>query len=74
MAICAGIVPVIVLFYRHVVHANATTVALTFLLAVLLVSTRQLWRRATLLCETMARPGDVDRLRVKLDDLASLRG
>ena len=38
MAICAGIVPVIVLFYRHVVHANATTVALTFLLAVLLVS------------------------------------
>jgi two-component system, OmpR family, sensor histidine kinase KdpD len=37
-AICAGIVPAIVLFYRSVVHANSTTVALTFLLAVLLVS------------------------------------
>jgi two-component system sensor histidine kinase KdpD len=31
-------VPTIVLFYRHVLHVNATTVALTFLLAVLLVS------------------------------------
>lgn len=31
-------VPAIVLFYRLAVHANATTVALTFLLAVLLVS------------------------------------
>ena len=32
------IVPAIVLFYRHGPHANPTTVALTFLLAVLIVS------------------------------------
>ena len=37
-AICAAIVPAVVLFYRTIVHANSTTVALTFLLAVLLVS------------------------------------
>jgi two-component system sensor histidine kinase KdpD len=36
--LCALIVPAIVQFCRHVLHANATTVALTFLLAVLLVS------------------------------------
>ena len=36
--LCALLVPAIVLFYRHGVHANATTVALTFLLAVLVVS------------------------------------
>jgi two-component system, OmpR family, sensor histidine kinase KdpD len=36
--VCAVIVPLIVLFYKHGPHANATTVALTFLLAVLLVS------------------------------------
>ena len=35
---CLGIVPAVVLFYKHGVHANATTVALTFLIAVLLVS------------------------------------
>ena len=35
---CALTVPAIVLFYRLAVHANSTTVALTFLLAVLLVS------------------------------------
>jgi two-component system sensor histidine kinase KdpD len=35
---CALIVPAVVLFYKHGPHANATTVALTFLLAVLLVS------------------------------------
>lgn len=37
-AICALTVPALVLFYQHVVHANATTVALTFLLAVLVIS------------------------------------
>lgn len=37
-AICALIVPAVVLFYRQVVHANSTTVALTFLLAVLIIS------------------------------------
>lgn len=37
-AICALAVPAVVAFYRLVVHANATTVALTFLLAVLLIS------------------------------------
>jgi two-component system sensor histidine kinase KdpD len=36
--VCALVVPAIVLFYKHGPHANATTVALTFLLAVLLVS------------------------------------
>ena len=36
--VCAVIVPLIVLFYKHGPHANATTVALTFLLAVLVVS------------------------------------
>ncbi len=35
---CALIVPALVFFYRHGPHANATTVALTFLLAVLVVS------------------------------------
>ena len=35
---CAAIVPAIVLFYRYGPHANPTTVALTFLLAVLIVS------------------------------------
>lgn len=35
---CAVVVPAIVLFYKHGPHANATTVALTFLLSVLLVS------------------------------------
>ena len=35
---CLGIVPAVVLFYKHGIHANATTVALTFLIAVLLVS------------------------------------
>lgn len=37
-AACATVVPAITLFYRHAVHANSTTVALTFLLAVLVVS------------------------------------
>lgn len=36
--VCAVIVPAIALFYRHGPHANPTTVALTFLLAVLIVS------------------------------------
>ena len=36
--VCATIVPAIVLLYKHGVNANATTVALTFLLAVLVVS------------------------------------
>lgn len=36
--ICTLIVPAVVLFYERAVHANATTVALTFLLAVLVVS------------------------------------
>ena len=35
---CAAIVPAVVLFYRRGPHANPTTVALTFLLAVLIVS------------------------------------
>ena len=38
MIICALAIPVVVLFYKHGVHANATTVALTFLLVVLVVS------------------------------------
>jgi len=37
-ATCTLIVPAVVFFYKHGVHANATTVALTFLLSVLLVS------------------------------------
>ena len=37
-AACALIVPAVVLFYKFGPHANATTVALTFLLAVLVVS------------------------------------
>ena len=36
--VCTLIVPAVVLFYKHGLHANVTTVALTFLLAVLLVS------------------------------------
>ena len=36
--VCAVIVAAVVLIYKHVVHPNATTVALTFLLAVLVVS------------------------------------
>ena len=36
--VCAVIVPLIVLLYKHGFHANVTTVALTFLLAILLVS------------------------------------
>jgi len=35
---CIGIVAAVVLFYKRGIHANATTVALTFLIAVLLVS------------------------------------
>src|SRR6266704_7165574 len=35
---CALIVPAVVLFYKYVLHANVTTVALTLLLAVLVVS------------------------------------
>jgi len=35
---CALIVAAVVCFYKYAVHANATTVALTFLLAVLVVS------------------------------------
>lgn len=35
---CAAIVPAVVVFYRRGPHANPTTVALTFLLAVLIVS------------------------------------
>lgn len=38
IGVCAVIVPLIVLFYKQALHANVTTVALTFLLAVLLVS------------------------------------
>jgi two-component system sensor histidine kinase KdpD len=37
-AAVTGIVVAVVLFYRHLVHVNPTTVALTFLLAVLLIS------------------------------------
>jgi two-component system, OmpR family, sensor histidine kinase KdpD len=37
-AVCTLIVPAIVLFYKHGLNTNATTVALTFLLGVLLVS------------------------------------
>lgn len=37
-AAVTGIVVAVVLFYRHLVHVNPTTVALTLLLAVLLVS------------------------------------
>jgi two-component system sensor histidine kinase KdpD len=40
IAVCALTVPVIVLFYRHQAHVSPTTVALTFLLAVLIVSAR----------------------------------
>jgi two-component system sensor histidine kinase KdpD len=36
--VCAVIVPAVALFYRHGPHANPTTVALTFLLVVLVVS------------------------------------
>ena len=36
--VCAVIVPLIVLVYKRGLHANVTTVALTFLLAVLVVS------------------------------------
>lgn len=36
--VCLVIVPLVVLFYRQALHANVTTVALTFLLAVLIVS------------------------------------
>jgi len=36
--VCALIVPVIVLFYKRGLHANVTTVALTFLLAILVIS------------------------------------
>lgn len=36
--VCALVVPVVVLLYKHGLHANATTVALTFLLSVLVVS------------------------------------
>jgi two-component system sensor histidine kinase KdpD len=36
--VCAAIVPAVVVFYRRGPHANPTTVALTFLLAVLIVS------------------------------------
>jgi two-component system sensor histidine kinase KdpD len=36
--VCILIVPAVVLFYKHAIHANATTVALTYLIAVLLVS------------------------------------
>jgi two-component system, OmpR family, sensor histidine kinase KdpD len=36
--ICILIGPAVVLFYKHAVRANATTVALTYLIAVLLVS------------------------------------
>ena len=35
---CALVVPIIILFYKYGPHANATTVALTFLLAVLVIS------------------------------------
>ncbi len=35
---CALIVPAVVFFYKHGPHANVTTIALTFLLAVLVVS------------------------------------
>lgn len=38
MAVCGLVVPAIVLLYRHAAPANPTTVALTFLLAVLLIS------------------------------------
>jgi two-component system sensor histidine kinase KdpD len=40
IAVCALTVPVVVLFYRHQAHVSPTTVALTFLLAVLIVSAR----------------------------------
>jgi two-component system sensor histidine kinase KdpD len=53
---CAAIVPAIVLFYRHGPHANPTTVALTFLLAVLIVSANWgFWYAASLaLLSTLA--------------------
>jgi two-component system, OmpR family, sensor histidine kinase KdpD len=38
VVVCALIVPLVVLFYKYGLHANVTTVALTFLLAVLVVS------------------------------------
>jgi len=38
VVICALAIPVVVFFYKQLVHANATTVALTFLLVVLVVS------------------------------------
>jgi two-component system, OmpR family, sensor histidine kinase KdpD len=40
IAVCALTVPVSVLLYRHQAHVSPTTVALTFLLAVLIVSAR----------------------------------
>lgn len=36
--VCVAVVPAIALLYMRVIHANSTTVALTFLLAVLIVS------------------------------------
>lgn len=36
--VCVLIVPLVVVFYTRILHPNATTVALTFLLAVLMVS------------------------------------
>jgi two-component system sensor histidine kinase KdpD len=38
VVLCALAIPAVVLFYKHGLHANATTVALTFLLVVLVVS------------------------------------
>lgn len=38
IVVCGLLVPAVVLLYRHGTHVNATTVALTFLLAVLVVS------------------------------------
>ncbi|HEY4052526.1 MAG TPA: ATP-binding protein [Terriglobales bacterium] len=38
VAICVLTLPVVVMFYKRALHANATTVALTFLLVVLVVS------------------------------------
>jgi two-component system, OmpR family, sensor histidine kinase KdpD len=38
VVVCALIVTAVVSFYKHVLHVNATTAALTFLLAVLVVS------------------------------------
>jgi len=38
VVICAALVVIVVTFYTHVIHVNTTTVALTFLLGVLVVS------------------------------------